>query len=331
MNLQTPTKNKCSTPKKPVAFGSPVSLNRAVPHLVFLISSNSEDVKLAVIRILLLFHFHVNPNFTWGFQLVERLPIRKKLLVSKQTFNLTPQHLQEFSQTVDSYEPCDVDVAMLILYIKQIVIQAVWNCSPAAPFQSPLKRHDSAWDGWKGNIKLRNYLFIMGDLPKDLAQLSRFVGIGSENIGHTFEHLNKEFLDKQLWFDLMKERIGTFWVDVSSENESVESGLVQSWISLLLKPFGGSLITNHLLRSVDFVQQFKFLKVPHVDAFAAKKFFDSNNSESNFVDYFDQNYFSVWSPRNQNIQDIVIETEEVNHLDLDEFKIKIIPMYSIIY
>jgi hypothetical protein len=219
MEFSTPKK---STPKnrKPVEFGSPNSLRRPVPHIVFLVASKTENVELALLRTLLYFHFHVTPSFTWGYHFLEKQGslLGKRLPVSKQMLNINPETLFEFRQQLQrNDEPNNFTIDHLIDCTRQVIVQAPWNNGPVVAFQSPLKRQDANWKNWRGSIKIRNYFFILGSLPRGLEGLNDLVGTTNPNVLSCLSHLNEKFLFKELWMDLMKDRIGLYWLDVSAD------------------------------------------------------------------------------------------------------------------
>jgi hypothetical protein len=166
----------------------------------------------------------VNPSFTWGYHIItENATLTgQRLEVSRHMLGLQSDALQQFEMQWNQLAHENTDISTILAHIRQVIIQAAWNNGPVGAFQSPLKRHDSSWKGWKGNVKLRNYLFVLAAVPRngdDLMQALNMQDLGLKKLLHTF---NYRLFSEEMWIDLMKERIGLSWIDISSQTKSKE-------------------------------------------------------------------------------------------------------------
>ncbi|KAJ3323024.1 hypothetical protein HDV06_002470 [Boothiomyces sp. JEL0866] len=290
--LKTPTK----TPVKPLELGSPQSSLKPIPHLVFLIDPKSVDVKVIVVRILLLFYIHVNPLFTWGYEIInyEKELKGKKLGVAKHGFGFTHDALQQLASDLDIAQSNEQEnLKYLTDLIRQVAIQAQWNNSIASHLQSPLKKQSKPGK----SIKIRNYLFIVSPLPKDLSELNTFLSQKELQLDELLEVLHQDFLSLDLWNDLLSERICLYWInsDLPSTNEIVAK--TESWLSNALRLYGGRYLDYYTIYSENFRHYWKdILKIPSVDGQICQLFF-TQNSYSLFLESFDKVYFNFGSAK----------------------------------
>ncbi|KAJ3271489.1 hypothetical protein HDV01_006619 [Terramyces sp. JEL0728] len=288
--LKTPTK----TPAKPIELGSPQSSLKPIPHVVFLIDPKSIDVKVIVVRILLLFHIHVNPLFTWGYEIVnyDRELKGKRLGVSKHDFGLSHQALQQLAADLDIAQSSNHDNLKYMLdLIQQVSIQAQWNYSIASHLQSPLKKQSKP----ARNIKIRNYLFILSPLPKTMDEFNRFLLQENLQLDHLLEIFHQDFLSLDMWNYLIQERISLYWInsDMPSTNEIVTR--TESWLSNALKLYGGRYLDYYLLYSPNLRHLWKnCLKMPSIDGQVSQMYF-RQDGYSLFLESFDKVYFNVGS------------------------------------
>lgn len=194
---RTPVKKSCLD----FAFGSPNSLRKPIPHIVFLIENGSEFTRFAVLKLLLNFHINVNPEFTWGFQFVN------SDFLSNQMEVFTVEALMKFQEQLQNHKETNLNLSELKKLISIINIQHAWNSGPVVEMQSPIKVER------RGPIKLRNYLFIIKPLPKSKCELDEFGGYFNASLYDGLQSILTDFLTENFWSDLIKERIATYWVD----------------------------------------------------------------------------------------------------------------------
>ncbi|KAI8897764.1 hypothetical protein BC833DRAFT_592382 [Globomyces pollinis-pini] len=287
-----------STPKKPIVLGSPTTLNKPIPHVVFLIATRCSQTKLAVIRILLYIHLHIHPQFTWGFEILgNKNPMGKRLGVSKHMYSLDSSSLKSLNTALTNATEIQYTLQDITNALKQLAIQAQWNGGPTVPFQSPLKRKDSAWKGWKGNIKLRNYLFIVASLPTLGKELSEFVSSKSVSAGNDLrdglDMLKEELLQEDLWMDLLKERIAMSWVNIGPDfniaSRVPNDNVIESFTGAIMKQFGGAIMNSSFLTSNQFPSLMKLIKADYLDATLVKQTLLSKRA---FLESFDKLYAS---------------------------------------
>jgi hypothetical protein len=130
--------------------------------------------------------------------------------------------LQQFEKQWNESASENFDIGTILARVRQVTVQAAWNNGPVGAFQSPLKRHDSSWKGWKGNVKLRNYLFVLAPIPRDGEHLMRALNTTDTNLKNLLHTFNFRLFSEEMWMDLMKERIGLCWIDVSPQPRSQE-------------------------------------------------------------------------------------------------------------
>ena len=253
---ETPTK----IPQR-IQLGSPASMKKPIPHILFLITSKTMLAKIAIIRILLNFHLNVNPQFTWGFELVnKRTAVGKRLQSSKHAFEFNLENLKILGESLESYEGCELDSMTLTNYLRQIPVQCEWNSSQVVPFQSPIKRSLSKV------VNLRNYLFIVGSIPHNPESLSKFLTM--ERAGRTESNLLTRFASdlgqSDLWSELITARISTNWIMPDDVVYSRNSYVVWS-VSQFLKTRGGVLLTEKFILSREFSSLWKNQKLSLVE------------------------------------------------------------------
>lgn len=217
--FKTPSKPISHTPRKPIVLGSPQSIKRPVPHLVFLITTPSKQTIPAIIRMLLLMHLHINPQFTWGFEILKN-GFGHRLATSRHCLSLSSHSIQLLLDALEKETPSentqqhDVTLSSILAMIGQLTVQAPWNDAPAVELQSPLKKQGTSW---KGSVKLRHFLFIVGELPHESKSMSSFLGLGDSTmgLGSCLDAFVMESMNVTLWNDLMNARIATYYIDIS--------------------------------------------------------------------------------------------------------------------
>ncbi|KAJ3311030.1 hypothetical protein HDV04_004450 [Boothiomyces sp. JEL0838] len=303
--LKTPTK----TPVKPIELGSPQSSLKPIPHLVFLIDPKSIDVKVIVVRILLLFYIHINPLFTWGYEIInfEKELRGKKLGVAKHDFGFTHAALQQLASDLDiAQSNKQENIAYLVELIRQVSIQGQWNNSIASHLQSPLKRQSKV----SKSTKIRNYLFVIAPLPKDIVDLNSFLNQKDLQLDELMQVLHQEFLSIDLWNDLISERISLHWInsDLPTTNDIVVR--TESWLSNILRLYGGRYFDYYLVYSDHLRHHWKeILKIPILDRQISQVYFKQGNYAL-FMESFDKIYFNFGTVKHPIIQSATIELPE---------------------
>ena len=253
---ETPTK-----PKKMI-LGSPASMKKPTPHVLFLIHSTTKLAKIAIVRILLNFHLNVNPQFTWGFEFVhKRALIGKRLDSSKHAFDFNLESLRELGKKMDEYKSWDVDLSTLIDYLNQIPVQCEWNTGQVVPFQSPIKKRV-----FSKALNIRNYLFIVGSVPEDYHKLAQFSGLDASGLDDSFilEHFGKELGSVEMWAEILSARIATYWVS-TNEKSNTNAIFLQWCIAMVLRNRGGGLLNERFYCAMDFEKLWKSQKIESVD------------------------------------------------------------------
>ncbi|KAJ3256701.1 hypothetical protein HK103_005196 [Boothiomyces macroporosus] len=303
--LKTPTK----TPVKPIELGSPQSSLKPIPHLVFLIDPKSIDVKVIVVRILLLFYIHINPLFTWGYEIInfEKELRGKKLGVAKHDFGFTHAALQQLASDLDiAQSNKQENIAYLIELIRQVSIQGQWNNSIASHLQSPLKRQSKV----SKSTKIRNYLFVIAPLPKDILDLNSFLNQKDLQLDELMQVLHQELLSIDLWNDLISERISLHWInsDLPTTNDIVVR--TESWLSNILRLYGGRYFDYYLVYSDHLRHHWKeILKIPILDGQISQVYFKQGNYAL-FMESFDKIYFNFGTVKHPIIKSATIELPE---------------------
>jgi hypothetical protein len=266
--LLTPKKTQSHNSKpqqQPGKFilGSPKSLKKPIPHVVFLIFSKSDLCRLAVIRVLLNFYLNVNPEFTWGFEFMTRSGLKgRRLNSSKHAFNFTQESLKLFSIKYEEFVECEIGISAIMEYVHQLSIQCQWNTSPAVPFQSPIKSRER-----KSVLKMRNYLILVGNTSSNIHEFQRYKNSQSLTNFQILKDLAELILIPSLCQHLLQQRISTIWMQTSETDENTnDHDLLCEWsVSALLRIMGGSLITSGLIRSFNFGPLWKAILQESVD------------------------------------------------------------------
>ncbi|KAJ2998162.1 hypothetical protein HDV02_004754 [Globomyces sp. JEL0801] len=221
----------------------------------------------------------------------------KRLGVSKHMYSLDSSSLKSLNTALTNATEIQYTLQDITNALKQLAIQAQWNGGPTVPFQSPLKRKDSAWKGWKGNIKLRNYLFIVASLPTLGKELSEFVSSKSVSAGNDLhdglDMLKEELLQEDLWMDLLKERIAMSWVNIGPDfitaSRVPNDNVIESFTGAIMKQFGGAIMNSSFLTSNQFPSLMKLIKADYLDATLVKQTLMSKRA---FLESFDKLYAS---------------------------------------
>ncbi|OAJ42704.1 hypothetical protein BDEG_26123 [Batrachochytrium dendrobatidis JEL423] len=222
----SPTRSKQRT----AVFGTPGAYHKSAPHIVFLIDlaglvpttnkaafssteqfnqSNIQTTLLAsVLKILVYFHVHINPNLTWGYEIINTatcssqsseladrcgptagpysstmadkngschseksiLDLGSEAIVGLN--NAIAKHIAAHSTPATSSSS---NLVQIIKVCKRLLVQVPWHNGPAGTFQSPLKPTLTKLDTTKGNIKNRSYLFIISRIPFTAADLAKSI------------------------------------------------------------------------------------------------------------------------------------------------------------
>ena len=224
-----------NTPKKAVKFSNELQLQKPIPHLVFVVF-DSKNYKTSILKILLHFHFHVNPSFTFSFLSNGS---------AAKVYEFCAESLQELLLT--TVTPIKGSISDAIKIIHKTIHEVKWNqTSEAVPLQSPVKTNLS----WAKNVKIRNYLLMVRDLPESISDLQSFVESESKNQVQLLESLNDHLLLDSLWTDLAQRRISICWLH--QHVVSKEFSLTEAWVSCLFKLCGSLTLNESLLDEMDF-------------------------------------------------------------------------------
>lgn len=282
-------------PKNQIQFGSLESLQSPVPHVVFLISRRAANIRQIIIKILLLFQFHLNPDFTWSFEMINS---DSNLLKRKTCLGLDSDSLHELEDVLSSEEgekkkaEIPFKIADLTRILGYLSIQAGWNRAGSVTNQTPLKKPDSAWTDWKGNVKLRNYLFVLAPLPTNLEELQEFegnsMGTSQEWLLDTISH---ELLQEKLWISMMKARIALYWIcDFSVRH----GGLIESWFNVLMGQFGGCILSQNTVFSQSFISDWtEFMDSGSIVLHRAKHLFSPTSQKAALLDSIDKTFMNI--------------------------------------
>lgn len=328
------------TPKKPVLLGSASSENDPIPHICFLINlqssagSSSSEIKMhlkqQLIRVLLLFHTQINPDFSWSFEFLfqskkKRAEGRGEGPSSRSMWNLglDEKSLAIFSRELDLMitESGDIDntdnksdytIADLVESIKVLsASNARWSSSPATRNLSPFKIRDSIWAKWQGTVKLRNYLIFLSPLPSSdgKTSLQSLLGkhvIMDQETPELLETFRGEMMDQDLWVSLLKSRIALFWFDPyppqvdkecdsDCDHNSKESILIDMWTMSIMRIYGGACLNYNTLNSADIVPLLaRLFRLNSIDVASSKSLFIPPSSKSKreaFMDFMVEKSF----------------------------------------
>jgi hypothetical protein len=221
-----------NTPKKAVKFANELQLQRPIPHLVFIVFE-SKSYKTSILKILLNFHFHVNPLFTFS--------IFTKTCAAK-AYDFCAESLQALNTVV----PVKGSLSDMIHLLDLAIHGVNWNQNSAVALQSPVKK-DLAWSK---NVKIRNYLFMVADLPENMMELQQLVETKSNNQIQLLQSLNEHFLTEKLWMALAKNRVSLCWVHQHIVDKNF--ALTEAWISCLFKQCGSLTLSDSLLEEREF-------------------------------------------------------------------------------
>ena len=329
------------TPKKPVLLGSASSENDPIPHVCFLVNvqsstgSSSSEIKMhlkqQLIRVLLLFHTQINPDFSWSFEFLvqskkKRAEGRGEGPSSRSMWNLglDEKSLAIFSRELDLMitESDDSDnndnksgytIADLVESIKALsASHSRWSSSPATRNLSPFKIRDSIWAKWQGNVKLRNYLIFLSPLPSSEGKTSLQSLLGKHVImdqetPELLETFRGEMMDQDLWVSLLKSRIALFWFDPfppqledkesdsDCDHNSKESSLIDIWTMSIMRIYGGACLNYNTLNSADIVPLLaRLFRLNSIDVASSKSLFIPPSSKSKreaFMDFMAEKSF----------------------------------------
>ncbi|KAH6565487.1 hypothetical protein BASA62_007229 [Batrachochytrium salamandrivorans] len=175
--------------------------------------SSSIDTLLlgTVLRVLTYFYVHVNPNLTWGFEIIDSsvysqhnawgaAPFPSSQNISSPS---SPTHtarsildlgstailrlesalkeciafkllsMRKSSET--SPTPASSNIIRLIKTCRRLLVQVPWHISPTGPFQSPLKPITTKINATKDSIKSRSYLFVVSRIPLSANELAQSI------------------------------------------------------------------------------------------------------------------------------------------------------------
>jgi hypothetical protein len=259
---------------------------------------------------------NINPDFTFGYEFLTQSAGGQRLKSSRQLLQFNHDSLLQLEK---DFTGSVFKLKNLVQMIKQITIQALWNNSPLVQFQSPLKKNNQFH--WNQTIKIRNYLFVVGELPKNSSDLKDFTG-ADLHWKANLDFVKDSLLLQETWVDLMKERIAIYWLDLTHESSDLQTptlhhetnqirngkatpetnihGIVESYISVLLRQFGGNVIPYQNLISPNFPEFFNQIQINQIEASKVKPNFGVRKKEY-FLDLFQRNDKTVYTRAHKSV------------------------------
>ncbi|KAI8910224.1 hypothetical protein EDD86DRAFT_246614 [Gorgonomyces haynaldii] len=196
------------TPRKPVKFGSPTQ--KPIPHILFVIDP-FEGCQWMVLQTLLYFHTRIDPMFSWGFQIGQRMwefdGLSEKGLKQLET---------QCSETI-GHPPNYRSVL-------QTLLKTNWSRNPTVAFQTPLVK--AQWNQ-SGALKIRNYVFLVTNELIDLKLVS---------LKEQMQHLFLEWLHTDIWNICASARVGLVWLTNNTDTA------LKAFMHCIARVYGGGLV-----------------------------------------------------------------------------------------
>ncbi len=182
----------------------------------------------------------MNPEFTWSFSFPS---------FSSKTLDFNEKSLLNFSKELEKLQsyPDPIKLSALKTIMKLRAVDKGW-ISNASQDMSPFQKPSNVWFDWKGSVKLRNYLFIMASIPKNLKELLQFLELEQDcNLQDGIDQLYDDFLISSFWMDLMKCRAASYWIDCSNSKDLnlqllVEELCIQEAFATVFYEYGGNVL-----------------------------------------------------------------------------------------
>ena len=235
-----------------IQFGSPTAKDKAAPHLFFLVDTTADCRKdaifysSAILRILLYFHIHVNPELTWGYEIVT--DSKASTDRAREVLDLCCSAMSQFHAAINSSldavrQPGSSrvkSVSSLFKNVRHLLVQVPWQTSAGNPFQSPLKKNSIKLKTARGSIKTRSYLFVLAGLPLIPEDMGRLASDGSA-VASQLLQIKDEFMTPVFWEECINQRLSFSWIDTAEEMDATDqSQFIQSCFGAFLRAFGGS-------------------------------------------------------------------------------------------